>query len=104
MIQIPLPAGLPSFEFSVVLDDRLWHLNFAYNFFIKSYTFCVADSGQNPILEGIPFQENIPLLSQYQNSSYDLPLGHLIYLSETTSHSPDNLGLSGSLCYTGALS
>ena len=100
---IPLPTGLPSFEFSVVLDDRLWYFSFTYNFYIESFTFSVADSGQNPVVGGIPLQENIPLLSQYQNSSYDLPAGHMIYISETTKHHPDNLGVAGNLCYTGGL-
>ena len=104
MIEIPLPAGLPSFEFSVVLDERLWYMSFSYNFYMKAYSFSVSDADQNIVIEGVPFQENIPLLNQYHNSSYKLPSGHLVYLSELSVHTPDNLGLSGSLCYSGELS
>ena len=103
MIQIPLPKNNPYFEITVVLDNRAWVLEFMFNFFMNTHTFSVLSSDSERVVSGIPLQENLPLLTQYQNSSYDLPRGNLVYLPEYTGHSPDNSGLSGTLYYQEAV-
>lgn len=93
-LYIPVPSG-PYTSQRIALDGRVYTMRLSWNMLAESWYLGIADSEDDPILNGLRIVPNLPLLRFYRYEDR-LPPGEIVAQDMTGDGSPpgyDDFGI-----------
>lgn len=84
MLEIPVRNDLPAYEFTILIENRVYAFSFRYNFRMKRWIMDIKTSDGEPLVMGILILVEQSLLGRFKNE--ELPEGMLIALNLGREH------------------
>ncbi len=97
---LPTRSDLPSYSYSIDIDDNVYILEFNFNYRMQRWFMSIKDSDGNPIISGIILLSNWLLTQRFVDTR--LPLGDIMLLNYENDTPPNRneLGSKAELIYS----
>lgn len=81
ILEIPVRADLPSYEFKQEIEAVIYTFKFRWNDRMSKWFFSIADEENVELLSGIPVQTNVDIKGRFRQTT--LPPGRFLAYDET---------------------
>lgn len=81
ILEIPVRADIPAYQFQITLDGTVYTLKFRFNVRMDRWIMDIADTDEEAILSGIPMLYGLPLVQRFELE--ELPPGKFVVVDET---------------------
>lgn len=100
IFELPIRNDIPAYSYSIELDEKIYNLEFYFNYRMSRWFMTIKDSDNNILLSGINLISNWPLRKRFVNIK--LPQHEFMIINIIDDSSPDRkkFGTNTKLIYT----